>query len=165
MFVTLNEIVSFIANLERGVLIQSGKRVKDLLLRVRVVENFTWSFGRLRQKNCSKEHASSAADYFSPFNQSYHWFVTLSLPLPSSFLILLNHITRAVWERCRFPNRKCHSHAGHIKLNLSYSVSDSRDGLLYGLGELGRGRGPVAVKIKAASKPYKPFSNTEKSFA
>ena len=47
-------------------------RVKDLLLRARVVkyENFTSSFGRLRQHTAPK---SVQHDYFSSFNQPNHW--------------------------------------------------------------------------------------------
>ena len=46
-------------------------------------ENFTSSFGRLRQNVAPK---SVPHDYFSSFNQSNHWLVALSLPLPSSNL-------------------------------------------------------------------------------
>jgi len=44
-------------------------------------ENFTLSFSRLRQNIALK---SVPHDYFPSFNQSNHWFVALSLTLPSS---------------------------------------------------------------------------------
>ena len=47
-------------------------------------ENFTSSFGRLREKSVS--HVQH--DYISSFTKSNHWFVALSLPLTSSFLKL-----------------------------------------------------------------------------
>ena len=50
-------------------------------------ENFTSSFGRLRQNIVPK---SVQHDHFSSFNQSNHLFVALSLPLLSSFLKFLN---------------------------------------------------------------------------
>ena len=43
---------------------------------------------RLRQKIALKSVPHAQHDYFSSFNQSYHWFVALSLPLLSSFLKL-----------------------------------------------------------------------------
>ena len=49
-------------------------------------ENFTSSFGRLRQNIASKSVPHVQHDYFSSFNQSNHWFVALTLPLVSSFL-------------------------------------------------------------------------------
>ena len=51
-------------------------------------ENFTSSFGRLRQKIAPKGVPLVQHDYFSSFNQSNHWFVVLTLPLQSSFLKL-----------------------------------------------------------------------------
>ena len=59
--------------------------MKNLLLRVRIVETFTSSFGRLRQKIGWKSVPHVQPDYFSSFNQSYHWFVASSfLKLPNS---------------------------------------------------------------------------------
>ena len=52
-------------------------------------ENFTSSFERLRQNIAPK---SVQHDYFSSFNQSNYWFVTLSLTLPSSNLKLPTHL-------------------------------------------------------------------------
>ena len=40
--------------------------------------NFTWSFGRLRQKIAPKIALHLQHDYFSSFNQSIHRFVALS---------------------------------------------------------------------------------------
>ena len=51
-------------------------------------ENFTSSFGRLRQKIVPKRVPHVQHDYFSSLNQSNHLFVALSSPLPSSFLNL-----------------------------------------------------------------------------
>ena len=51
-------------------------------------ENFTSSFGRLRQKIAPKSVPQVQHDYISSSNQSNHWFVTYSLPLLSSFLKL-----------------------------------------------------------------------------
>jgi len=69
--------------------------MKDLLLRAPVVVNgtsnmkiFTWSFGRLRQNIAPKSVPHMQHDYFSSFNQSHHYFVALSLTLPSSNLKL-----------------------------------------------------------------------------
>ena len=53
-------------------------------------ENFPSSFGRLRQNIAPKRVLHVQHDYFSPFNQSNHWFVALSLTLPSSDLKLPN---------------------------------------------------------------------------
>ena len=47
---------------------------------------YTSSFGRLRQNIAPKSVPHVQHDCFSSFNQSNHWFVALSLPLPSSFL-------------------------------------------------------------------------------
>ena len=80
------------------------QRVNVLLLRGRVVvrtpknENFTLSFGRLRQKNCTKKPAVRAAHYFSSFNQSNHWFVPLSCTWSLS-------IWRRQCERQRYCNK------------------------------------------------------------
>ena len=53
-------------------------------------ENFPSSFGRLRQNIAAESVVHVQHDYFSSFNQSNHWFVTLSLTLPSSDLKLPN---------------------------------------------------------------------------
>ena len=53
-------------------------------------ENFPSSFGRLRQNIAPKSVPHVQHDYFSSFNQSNHWFVALSLTLPSSDLKLPN---------------------------------------------------------------------------
>jgi len=45
-------------------------------------------FWQTMSKHCTKEHAARAANYFSSFNQSNHWFVVLLLTLPSSNLKL-----------------------------------------------------------------------------
>ena len=39
-------------------------------------------------KNCTKKRPARAARLFSSFNQTNHWLVALTLPLPSSFLKL-----------------------------------------------------------------------------
>ena len=68
--------------------------MKDLLLNARVVPRTSnWKFHiviwQTTSKNCNKKRAARAAQlFFSSFNQSNHWFVALSLPLPSSFLKL-----------------------------------------------------------------------------
>ena len=49
-------------------------------------ENFTSSFGRLRQKIAPKSVPHVQHENFFSFNQSNHWFVALSLTLPSSNL-------------------------------------------------------------------------------
>ena len=49
-------------------------------------ENFTSSFRRLRQNIAPKSVPHVQHDYFSSLNQSNHWFVALSLMLPSSNL-------------------------------------------------------------------------------
>ena len=54
-------------------------------------ENFTSSFGRLRQNIAAKSVPHVEHDCFSSFNQSNHWFVALSLTLPSSNLKLPNY--------------------------------------------------------------------------
>ena len=46
-------------------------------------ENFTSSFGRLRQNIAPKSVPHVQHDYFSSFNQSNHRFVAFSLTLPS----------------------------------------------------------------------------------
>ena len=51
-------------------------------------EKFPSSFGRLRQNIAPKSVLHMQHDYFSSFNQSNHWFVVLSLMLPSSDLKL-----------------------------------------------------------------------------
>ena len=53
-------------------------------------ENFTSSFGRLRQNIAPKSVPHVQHDYFSSFNQSNHCFVALSLTLPSLNLKLPN---------------------------------------------------------------------------
>ena len=45
-------------------------------------ENFTLSFGRLRQNSAPKSVPHVQHDYFSSFNQSNHWFVALLLTFP-----------------------------------------------------------------------------------
>ena len=52
-------------------------------------ENFTSSFSRLRQNIAPKSVPHVQHDCFSLFNQSNHWFVALSLTLPSSNLKLV----------------------------------------------------------------------------
>ena len=56
-------------------------------------ENFTSSFGRLRQNIAPKSVPHVQHDHFSSFNQWNHWFVALSLTLPSSNLKLPNITT------------------------------------------------------------------------
>ena len=51
-------------------------------------ENFKLSFGKIRQSIAPKSVPQVKHDYFSTFNQSNHWFVVFSLPLPSSNLKL-----------------------------------------------------------------------------
>ena len=60
-------------------------------------ENFTSSFGRLRQNIAPKSVPHVQHDYFSSFNQSNHWFVALSLTLPSSNLKLPNISVILLW--------------------------------------------------------------------
>ena len=55
-----------------------------------IYENFTSSFCRLRKNIAPKSVPHVQQDYFSSFNQSNHWFVALSLTLPSSNLKLPN---------------------------------------------------------------------------
>ena len=45
-------------------------------------ENFTSSYGRLRQNIAPKRVPQVQHDYFSSFNQANNWFVALPLPLP-----------------------------------------------------------------------------------
>ena len=52
-------------------------------------ENFTSSFGRLRQRIVFKCVPHVQHENFSSFNQSDHCFLALSLMLPSSFLKLV----------------------------------------------------------------------------
>ena len=49
-------------------------------------EHFAPSFGRLRWNIASKGVPYGAERLFSSFDQSYYWFVALSLPLPWSFV-------------------------------------------------------------------------------
>ena len=68
-----------------------GKGWKILLLgcrQNRKKENFTSSFGRLRQNISPKSAPHVQHDSVSSFNQSNHWFVALLLPSP--FLKLSN---------------------------------------------------------------------------
>ena len=48
--------------------------------RQNLYENFTSSFGRLRQNIATKSVPHVQHDYFSSLNQSNHWFVALTLP-------------------------------------------------------------------------------------
>ena len=80
------------------------QRVKDLVLRAQNLkyENFTtpkW-FGRLRQNIAPKSVPHVQHDYFSPFNQLNHWFVALSLTLPSSNLKLPIMTTNVTQRTC-----------------------------------------------------------------
>ena len=50
------------------------------------IEHFAPSFGRLRWNIASKGVPYGAERLFSSFDQSYYWFVALSLPLTSSFV-------------------------------------------------------------------------------
>ena len=50
-------------------------------------ENFTSSFGRPREKNCTEKHAVRAARSFF-LSQPIKSLILLALPLPSSFLKL-----------------------------------------------------------------------------
>ena len=69
-------------------------------------ENFMSSFGRLRQNIAAKSVPHVQHDCFSSFNQSNHWFVALSLTLPSSNLKLPIIGTRLgpVWDFSRDIN-------------------------------------------------------------
>jgi len=51
-----------------------------------VIRKVHVSVWQTTSKNCTKRRAHLQHDYFSSFNQSYHWFV--AFPLPSSFLKL-----------------------------------------------------------------------------
>ena len=62
-------------------------------------ENFTSSFGRLRQKIASKRLPHVQHDHISSFNQSNHQFVALSLPLTSSFLNSLVEDSAEIFKR------------------------------------------------------------------
>ena len=65
-------------------------------------ENFTSSFGRLRQNIAPKSVPHVQHDYFYSFNQSNHLFVAYSLTLPSSNLKLPGARSRP--EGTVFPN-------------------------------------------------------------
>ena len=71
-------------------------------------ENFTSSFGRLRQNIAPKSVPHVQHDYFSSFNQSNHWFVALALTLPSSNLKLPiregneNPINLHIWQEKQY---------------------------------------------------------------
>ena len=64
-------------------------------------ENFTSSFGRLRRNIATKSVPHVQHDYFFSFNQSNHSFVTLSLPLLSSFLKFPNELNQGRWQQQR----------------------------------------------------------------
>ena len=81
-------------------------------------ENLALSFGRLGQEMAPKSLSHVQHDYFSSFNQSNHWFVTLMLPLPSSFLKLPNKQGRGRRQR------EC-----HLSIELRASVIIPRFGL------------------------------------
>ena len=57
----------------------------------RKFRNFTLSFGRLRQRILRKCVPHMQHDYFSPFNQSDHCFMTSSVLLTSSLLKVMLH--------------------------------------------------------------------------
>ena len=60
-------------------------RWRSRFRRRRVCLSSLWSsFGRLRQKIAPKSVPLMQHDFFSSFNQSNHWFVALTLPLPLS---------------------------------------------------------------------------------
>ena len=65
-------------------------------------ENFTSSFGRLRQNIAPKSVPHAQHDYFPSFNQSNHWFVASSLTLPSSNLKLHDSEVNTVDRGLRF---------------------------------------------------------------
>ena len=67
-------------------------------------ENFTLSFGRLRQSIVAKSVPHVQHDYFSSFNQSNHWFVAFSLTLPSLNLKLPTAGCSRYRENLKFGN-------------------------------------------------------------
>ena len=73
-----------------------------------MTENFTSSFGRLRQKIAPKSVPSVQHDFFPSFNQSNHWFVVLSLSLSSSFLNFL-----VSWEQ-RLSSQRTNLTGSHL---------------------------------------------------
>ena len=83
-------------------------------------ENLALSFGRLRQEIALTGVPHVRHDYFSSFNQSNHWFVTLKLPvpLPSSFHKLPNKQRQRRRQRER-----------HLSIELRTSVIIPRFGL------------------------------------
>ena len=73
--------------------LEAPQRMKDLLLGVHVVVNtlnLDFSRRRLADYVLLKCVHHEQHDYFSPFNQSDHRFLRLSLQLPSSLLKLPN---------------------------------------------------------------------------
>ena len=75
----------FMSAAKNGRFTVAGSRYRQNL----TYENFTLLFGRVRKKIApnSVPHVPHAQhDYFSSLNQSNHWFMALSMPLPSSFL-------------------------------------------------------------------------------
>ena len=69
-------------------------------------ENFTSSLGRLRQNIAQKSVPHVHHNYFSSFNQSNHYSVTLSFTLPSSNLKL--HIKLLMRTHARAIKMKFH---------------------------------------------------------
>ena len=85
-------------------------------------ENFTSSFGRLRQNNAPNIVPHVQHDYFSSFNQSNHWFVVVLLTLPSSNLKLPSYSsrTRRIWadiynQRGRRPSWLSSAHIRQVR--------------------------------------------------
>ena len=87
--------------------------MRILLLRVRIVvstSNMKIHSRRLAdvvKKLLEKACHTCSTIYFSLFNQSYHWFVALSLPFPSSFVKGAKYEIQKHWTchalfRCKF---------------------------------------------------------------
>ena len=108
-------------------------------------ENFTSSFGRLRQSIAPKSVPHVLHDYFSAFNQSNHWFVALmlpssnlKLPIVSSLLVLLFLCSRANPSLCHLCHRGCLS--GWMSVRPFLWLSGSAQGFAWEAGVRYHGR-------------------------
>ena len=118
VYFRLNGANAFHVKAENG---NAGSRCRQNLK----FDNFTWSFGRLRQQIAPIRMPHVQHAYFSSFIQSYLWFVALALLLSFLKLADISNMSSRCWSNLWTPAKKPTAHHNdHLIDSLTLSSTD-----------------------------------------